>query len=187
MTLAQEVNRGILEVSLVLAGDVNIAPLFYCITCSNSAKHTKRPRLLNWCLTEDGIARLRNINSFFWTFCKTVEKFDNYRLALKLRKPHTRIFMNECQWGRTERNTNKISNWFDEHLLILNHIVDTLHGVPLEMNEDERTISHTSYFQISMQNGYKWSRKRQKRIEVYQKIDILHTVSILNWLWNNPT
>ncbi len=44
--------------------------------------------------------------------------------------------------------TNEDTTDFDEHFAkISSYIVDTLHGVPLEMNEDEkRTISHTSYF-----------------------------------------
>ncbi len=57
-TLAQEVKSWDFR-SLAGVGrrDVNIAPLFTALSFKLQQKHTKRPRLLNRCQTEDGIAR----------------------------------------------------------------------------------------------------------------------------------
>ena len=51
-----------------------------------------------------------------------------------------------------EENLNTTD--FDEHFAkISSYIVDTLHGVPLEMTEDEKNNFAYRLFQISMQNG----------------------------------
>ena len=50
--------------------------------------------------------------------------------------------------------TNEDTTDFDEHFAkISSYIVDTLHGVPLEMTENEKNNFAYRLFQISMQNG----------------------------------
>ena len=75
--------------------------------------------------------------------------------------------------------TNEDTTDFDEHFAkISSYIVDTLHGVPLEMNEDEK-----EQFRIQVISNQYAERllSEAEKTETYRglsKIDILHTVSI---------
>ena len=76
-----------------------------------------------------------------------------------------------------EENLNTTD--FDEHFAkISSYIVDTLHGVPLEMTEDEK-----EQFRIQVISNQYAERllSEAEKTETYRglsKIDILHTVSI---------
>ena len=75
--------------------------------------------------------------------------------------------------------TNEDTTDFDEHFAkISSYIVDTLHGVPLEMTEDEK-----EQFRIQVISNQYAERllSEAEKTETYRglsKIDILHTVSI---------
>ena len=74
--------------------------------------------------------------------------------------------------------TNEDTTDFDEHFAkISSYIVDTLHGVPLEMTEDEK-----EQFRIQVISNQYAERllSEAEKTETYRglsKIDILHTVS----------
>ena len=78
---------------------------------------------------------------------------------------------------KPEENLNTTD--FDEHFAkISSYIVDTLHGVPLEMTEDEK-----EQFRIQVISNQYAERllSEAEKTETYRglsKIDILHTVSI---------
>ena len=79
--------------------------------------------------------------------------------------------------------TNEDTTDFDEHFAkISSYIVDTLHGVPLEITEDEK-----EQFRIQVISNQYAERllSEDEKTETYRglsKIDILHTVSIPHWL-----
>ena len=75
--------------------------------------------------------------------------------------------------------TNEDTTDFDEHFAkISSYIVDTLHGVPLEMNEDEK-----EQFRIQVISNQYAERllSEAEKTETYRglsKIDILHEASL---------
>ena len=79
--------------------------------------------------------------------------------------------------------TNEDTTDFDEHFAkISSYIVDTLHGVPLEMTEDEKEQFRIQVISNQYAERLLSEAKRQKRIEVYQKLIFSIQFLSLNWL-----